>query len=476
VPNTGNPTNGLIRQGQGIADTNFIWPRLVLAPRFGMAYDVSGRQRIVLRGGAGLFYDRPNASTTTPAAGNPPTARSVTVRYGQLQSLGRGGLTTEGAPALGGLWEYETGALPTSTQWTGGVQMLLPWAVSLDVSYVGQHSSHGVQTLNLNAIDFGAAFQTQNQDLTLPASTTPGATAKSTDLLRAMPGYSTITQMQQNGWNTYHSLQVSLQRRFRNGVSFGFNDTMGLSEKSNSAPRLQHNPDGSFFIRDDQARADELLGAPDPQAHIMKANFVWDLPDIRSNGRLLRSIGLVANDWQLSGIWTGATGTPYTVGFSYQSGGTSTNLTGSPDYNARINIAGDPGTGCSSDPYRQFNTSAFQGPAVGSVGLESGNDYLRSCFTSVFDLSIARNIRLGGARNLQLRVDMFNAPDSAIITGRNSSITLASPGNPVTAQNLPFDAAGNLIDARSRPRGAGFGVATNYQAARSVQAQVRFSF
>ena len=65
-----------------------------------MAYDVSGNQRIVLRGGAGLFYDRPNASTTTPAAGNPPTARNVTVRYGQLQSLGSGGLTTEGAPAL----------------------------------------------------------------------------------------------------------------------------------------------------------------------------------------------------------------------------------------------------------------------------------------------------------------------------------------------------------------------------------------
>jgi hypothetical protein len=475
VPNTGNPTNGLIRQGQGIADTNFIWPRLVLAPRFGMAYDLSGRQRIVLRGGLGLFYDRPNASTTTPAAGNPPTARNVTVRYGQLQSLGRGGLTTEGAPALAGLWEYDTGALPTSTQWTGGVQMLLPWAVSLDVSYVGQHSSHGVQTLNLNAIDFGAAFLPENQDLTLPASSIPGGTAKSTDLLRAMPGYSTITQMQQNGWNTYHSLQVSFQRRFRNGVSFGFNDTIGISESSNSAPRLQHNPDGSFFIRDDQAEADQLLGAPRPQAHVMKANFVWDLPDIRSSGSLLRSIGLVANDWQLSGIWTAATGLPYTVGFNYQSGGTSMNLTGSPDYAARINIVGDPGTGCSSDPYRQFNTAAFQGPLVGSVGLESGNDYLRSCFTSVFDLSIARNIRLGGARNLQLRVDMFNAPNSAIITNRNSSITLASPSNPVAAQNLPFDENG-LIDARSRPRGAGFGVATNYQTPRSVQAQVRFSF
>jgi hypothetical protein len=42
--------------------------------------------------------------------------------------------------------------------------------------------------------------------------------------------------------------------------------------------------------------------------------------------------------------------------------------------------------------------------------------------------------------------------------------------------NLPVDANGNLIDARSRPRGAGFGVATGYQTPRSVQAQVRFSF
>jgi hypothetical protein len=94
----------------------------------------------------------------------------------------------------------------------------------------------------------------------------------------------------------------------------------------------------------------------------------------------------------------------------------------------------------------------------------------------VFDLSIARNIRLGSSRQIQLRVDMFNAPNSAIITGRNSTVSLAGPNDPVTALNLPYDAAGNLIPARSLPRGAGFGVANNYQAPRSVQAQIRFSF
>lgn len=476
VPGSGNPTNGLIRQGQGIAHTNFVWPRLALAPRFGFAYDVGGDQRFIVRGGTGIFYDRPNASTTTPAAGNPPTSRNITVRYGQLQTLGADGLTTEGPPALAGLWVYEPDGLPTSVQWNGGMQRILPWAVLVDLAYVGQHSFNEVQTVNLNAIDFGTAFLPASQDPTLPASTTPGGSALSPDLLRPMRGYSTITQMRQDGWRTYHSLQLSFQRRFRNGFSFGFNDTISLSDRQSTALRLQHNPDGSYAVRADQEDADRLLGSALASRHVLKGNFIWDLPDLRRSGAPLRALGHIVNDWQLSGIWTAATGAPYVAGFSYQSGGSSTNLTGSPDYAARIRVVGDPGSGCSDDVYRQFNATAFQGPLVGSVGLESGTDYLRGCFTSVFDLAIARNIGLGNGRNLQLRVDMFNAPNSAIVTGRNTTLNLSTPGDPVTATNLPFDAAGSLIAARSLPRGAGFGVANNYQLPRTVQAQIRFSF
>jgi hypothetical protein len=116
----------------------------------------------------------------------------------------------------------------------------------------------------------------------------------------------------------------------------------------------------------------------------------------------------------------------------------------------RIRIVGDPGKGCSSDVCRQFNTTAFQGPLVGSVGLESANGYLHGCFSSVLDLSIARNIRLGGGRNLQLRVDMFNAPNAAGITGRNTTLQLSSTADPVTPLNLPFDAT-----ATSCPTGSG---------------------
>jgi hypothetical protein len=115
------------------------------------------------------------------------------------------------------------------------------------------------------------------------------------------------------------------------------------------------------------------------------------------------------------------------------------------------------------------------------VGLESGNNYLHGCFSSVLDLSIARNIRLGGGRTLQLRVDMFNAPNQAGITNRNTSLQLASPDNPVTALNLPFDANGNVLPNRVKPNQAGFGAVGGsnpnpYQNPRTIQAYIRFAF
>ncbi len=182
------------------------------------------------------------------------------------------------------------------------------------------------------------------------------------------------------------------------------------------------------------------------------------------------------NDWQLSGIWSAQTGGQYTVTASYQSGGGNVNLTGSPDYGARIRIVGDPGAGCGGDVYRQFNTSAFQGPPTNSVGLESGVGYLYGCFQSVLDIALARNIRLGGSRNLQLRVDMFNAPNAGGITGRQTQMNLTNPGDPSTILNLPFDANGNLLPNRVRPNQAGFGAVSGYQGARSIQGQIRFSF
>jgi hypothetical protein len=114
--------------------------------------------------------------------------------------------------------------------------------------------------------------------------------------------------------------------------------------------------------------------------------------------------------------------------------------------------------------------------ATGSVGLESGNGYLRNCFTSALDLTVMRMFRLGKARTAQIRLDLFNAPNAAAITGVQNTMNLNSPQTATTITNLAYDANGNLIDSRSRPRGAGFGVANAYQTPRTIQLQLRFTF
>ena len=468
VAGTGSKTNGLFLSGKGISSTTYEWPLLKMAPRFGAAYDVTGHQTLILRGGGGLFYDRPSGNSIFSQIQNPPTIQNLTLRYAQLDSLG-GGLATEAPPSLS-VYQYKSG-LPATWQWNAGVQKLLPKSTVLDVAYTGERAYNLVENVDINAVDFGSAFLPANQDPT-QTNPLPGAAVVPTDQMRAFRGYSGISQAIPRGWLTAHTLQLSINRRFSRGLAFGLNDTILLVQRGNTAARLQHNPDGSFGVRPDQADADKLLGNFIPNRHTFKGNFVWEIPGTKAGSRLLK---LVTNDWRFSGVWTATTGGAYTVGTSYQGGGGNQNITGSPNYGGRVRILGNPGSGCATDVYRQFNTAAFTGPAVGSVGLESGADYLRGCFFQSTDLAVAREFRLGESRRLQFRLDIFNAPNQAAITGRNTTTNLVSPLDQ-TATNLPFDASGTLIPSRSQPKNAGFGVANGYQGPRTLQAQLRFVF
>jgi hypothetical protein len=183
----------------------------------------------------------------------------------------------------------------------------------------------------------------------------------------------------------------------------------------------------------------------------------------------------VVNDWQLSGILTAGSGAPYTIGYSYQNGGSNVNLTGSPNYAARIRILGDTGSGCADNQYSQFTTSAFAGPLPGSNGLESGRNYMVGCPDHTLDLAVQRNIPVGGAKVIQLRADIFNALNSVIYNNRQTTLQLNSPTDP-TIRNSQFNDDGTLNQARLQPRNAGFGAVTSAQAMRSVQLQLRFQF
>jgi hypothetical protein len=239
--------------------------------------------------------------------------------------------------------------------------------------------------------------------------------------------------------------------------------------------RLDHNPDGSYVIRADQATFEDLMSNPGLQRHILKANFVWDLPDLHQGRGALAVAAAVLNDWQLSGVFTGGSGTPYDISYSYRNNGANVNLTGSPDYAARTVINGDTGSGCSSNRFSQFTTTAFSGPLPGSVGLESGRNYMSGCFDKTMDLSVARTFRMGGGRTAQVRVEFYNAFNVVVYNARQTQMQLLSPTNQVL-QNSQFLADGTVDPTRLKTTAAGFGAATGAQPLRTVQAQIRFAF
>lgn len=303
----------------------------------------------------------------------------------------------------------------------------------------------------------------------------PGATAYTTNLLRPYRGLSTINQNTTEFWDTYHSLQTSLNRRFRDGFAFGLNYTYGISFKGNTGlqQRLQHAADGTVSIRADQAQYEELLKTLDRRPHIIKANAVWALPKVPSS--LGPVVAAALNDWQLAGVLTAGSAPAYDLTYSYQNNGGNVNLTGSPDYGARVVYVGDPGSGCSDSQYAQFNAASVTGPQFGSLGMESGRNLLRGCPDKTVDLSLMRDIRLRANRSVQLRLDAFNAFNTAVINGRQNQVQYNSPTD-LTLRNSQTLANGSLDPARSTPRTAGFGAATSAQTMRNLQVQVRFQF
>ena len=474
VPGTGDTLNGIFPSGKDpVPSTTYYWPALRPGPRVGIAYDVTGKQKLIFRGGAGLTFDRPSGNTVFSLIANPPNELNQTLYYSQFQTMG--GLTTSSAPNLN-VYQLHSG-LPSTWSWSAGVQYMLPQNTMLDVSYTGLHSYNIVEQVNINTVDMGAAFSASNQDPTVTSSLSGGA-AVTQNMMRSYRGYGSINMMLPRGFITSHTLQIALNHRFSHGFQFDINDTIMLHRMAGAGARIQHDANGNWSYRADQAQADALFQNYIPTRHTLKGDFVWAIPSVKNvgSGAGQQVLHAVTRDWQVSGIWAATTPGTYTVGYSFQNGAGNQNITGSPDFGGRVTVKGNPGSGCSGDIYKQFNTSAFAPPQLGSVGLESGVDYMRGCFYQQFDLALQRDFRLGGeTRRLSFRLDAFNAFNQSHITGRNTTLQVASTTDS-TIVNLPFDSSGNLLASRLKPNASGFGQATGWQNARTLQAWLRFTF
>ncbi len=414
-----------------------------------------------MRGGAGIFYDRPQGNQVFDMISNAPGVLNSRLDFGRLQDL----------TSSGGNDPYPTLSLnptafgfkpPRTNQWNLGVQHKLTQTVILDVAYVGSTSSDLLRQTQINAVPFGATFLPQNQDPTRVPGAVAGSTALPNDFLRPYRGYGNIRMWDYSGYGDYKALQTSVTRRFDKGFMVSGFWVWSKAQGINSTDQAAGVPN----LTPEQTRALDYGLVDYDRTHNFTINAIYQTPKVTEN----KGLGFLVNDWQLSGVYRWTSGRPNTINFSIPGIGAA-NLTGTDgNPNARIALTCDPGIGYSGDPYKQFaNTSCFAPPQPGSNGNETPRFFARNPPLNNLDLSVSKNFPLTHATKFEVRLDIFNFLDTVQFTGLNSTVNFKSLTDS-TITNLPYDASGNLTQRN------GFGTVNGTAPPRTLQLVARLAF
>lgn len=452
IPGTGDPFNGICQATKCInkylqKNRGEVW-----GPRFGIAWDVTGKSDLVVRFGGGIYYDRFQGNRVFDSVRNPPESVQPQLQQGYVKDISANNILL-GPPSL--FMADPTGKVPTVYNYQFSVQKRLPWSMALDTAYVGSLSRHLQDNRNINYVPYGANFAAQNQDpQRVFASPTAlfGNNSLDANFLRPFYGYGNITLYESQATANYNSLQVSLNRRAANGLFFGVAYTYSKA--------LTTATSDSSSVRVDQFQRIANYGpASFDRRHVLAVNYVYNTPKLRFGNFITHAI---TDHWQISGVTQAVTGSPFTPGFSVSGAGNS-NITGSNTEGARIGIVAgcNPYTG-SSDPFNRLNAACFFAPSPGSNGLESGVNYLYTPGVINFDMSVQKEFVVKERLRTQFRVDAFNVFNHTNWTGLNTTLNFnAYPTTNGVVTGLPTITATAVgRNANGSFNATGFGTAT----------------
>ncbi len=403
--------SGDLLNGIGLAGKNGIPRGLVknhwklFMPRIGIAWRPVG-DNTVIRLGYGMFTEGIQGNDIYNVAPNPPFATTASIFNTALSNPG-GGARALFPPNLT-IYDFNYN-MPQVHQYNFGVQRRIASGVVFWVAYVGTKGTYLQSTRNLNQpFPDGAALVRAGR--------------ANVNQVRPYRGYANL-MMYYNGTNSnYNSLQMSFRTENYKGLSlqtaytwshaidYVSGDVPGNAHQDSYRPKLERG-NSSFDRR-----------------HMLVLSYLYDLPFFRNASGALKT---VLGGWQVSGITSYQTGTPFSVTLPGDNAGVGGTFY-RPDFVRNPNLPGEQRT-----RERFFDPAAFARPPAGAFGNAGRNtvygDGLRN-----WDLSLLKNFAgiLGKeSTNLQFRLELFNAFNTTQFNGYLTSFGAAGFGSANSARD-----------------------------------------
>lgn len=381
------------RLGERLINTNF----RNFAPRIGIAYSPSDKWSI--RTGFGIFYseESKNSIFDLSRGMGGRTGALVQRNYDVPTFTYNNFIDTASLPVtipIGLTWGANSN-LPTSSsmQFILNVQRTLGSSTALEAGYTGSLSRHL------------AYLSDQNQ----------GILSASLSTVQRLPypewGASGIQYLNADATGNYNALALKVTQRFGKDLNtlVAYTWAKSLDQTSN----IRGTTGSTFSPQDARCPLSCEKGPSDFNIpHRMVASIIYMLPFGRGQKFLNRGgvVNQVAGGWQVSTITTLQSGGAVNTS-SWDSGGTNfiSNAT-------RLNCnAGVDPVLPNNNQNGWFNPAAFSNPVAATFGNCSRNN-LRGPWLGNQDFSVFKFFPIAERKNLEFRMEMFNAPNHVLLS------------------------------------------------------------